>query len=397
MIKNFSKTYSSIRNSSTDSGSKKTNIIQTKVFDTQRDYGLYENDKNTQLNFPEFVGTTSPIWESLSEKTDSDDGGGQEFHVYKTINKYKVCDIAVIPAGNQSPPAITSTVWGNWRTNNYASIKVSNNVFLWPSEKTFNFNYTNEYGSAWEKLSSSGLLSKVSQAAELARSVAVLAGSDVSEVGGKFVSKYTKAPNWKETSPISLSNTIKFEFSFGQAGIFSAEQEVVKPILALASMFAPIPRGQDGYLVGPMPTPPAYLANYFKQFVGGAGGLISDVGKSISASFEGDDNIIRETANSVISTLTAVESGLLKIQENAIVNTLNGSLDEDNAIASRAICIRYGRMAVGPMTVKDVAWSFDFTHVDEYGFPYKGTLQFSGLENITTTQTWDIAKPFCAI
>ena len=390
MITDFSNTYSNIRNTSTYNNSKKQNLIESKVFDRQSQYGLYETDKNTQINFPKYVGTKSPIWESLSVSTDSDCTQGQEFHVYEVINKFKVCDIAVVSAGNMYAPALTSSAWGSWRTSNYAGLKVSNNVFLWPTEKTFNFSYNNEYGSAWEKLSSSGLLSKVSQAAELTRSIAVLAGSDIKEVGGKFVSSYIKAPNWKETSPISLTNSLKFEFSFGQAGIFSGEQEVVKPILALASLFAPL-RQENGYTSGPMPTPPAFLVHYFAQF-GGEGGkdLISSTANTIKTSMAGDDNVLKEVANAAISSLTNIESQLIKIQEDAIKATLNEE-------GSRALCIRYGRMAVGPFTVKDVSWSFDFTHVDEYGFPYKGTLTFSGLENITTTQTHDIPQPFCRL
>jgi hypothetical protein len=54
-----------------------------------------------------------------------------------------------------------------------------------------------------------------------------------------------------------------------------------------------------------------------------------------------------------------------------------------------------GRMVLGPYIVKDVNWDFDFTHTDEYGFPFKGSLTFGGLESCIMpdpnqiTQVWN--------
>lgn len=415
MIKSFSNTYSKIRNAAAVGGSTNKNVTQSPARDTQREYNLYEDDKNTQVNFPKYVGTISPIWESLRDcDTDYYGNGGSEeegkstardqsFHSYQLINKFKVCDIAVVSAGNQDPLSLTHSAWGNWRMSNYAGVKVSNNVFLWPQDKNFSFSYTNEYGNAWEKLSSAGLLSKVQQGAELLRTVAAATGADV-DAGGKLVSKYVRAPNWKDTSPVGLDSALKFEFNFGQAGIFSGEQEVVKPILALASLFAPIQASGDqnvGYLEGPVPTPPSYLVNYFKKLASDGLGAIQEGfshlagGSESGTSEEGESKdflgqvmgVVSSAAGKAASSVTALEKALISIQQNAIRDTLNSE-------RSRALCLRLGRMSIGPYLVKTVNWGFDFTHVDEYGYPYKGFVSFSGLENITVAETSDIAKPF---
>jgi len=48
--------------------------------------------------------------------------------------------------------------------------------------------------------------------------------------------------------------------------------------------------------------------------------------------------------------------------------------------------VRMGRMVWGPVLVKTVFWDFDFTHTDQYGFPYKGSLTYGGLESIVIAQ-----------
>lgn len=414
MITKFSSTYSQIRNTASIGGSGNKSVLQSGAKDTQREYHLYEDDKNTQINFPKYVGTDSPIWESL-RFTDSDyydndkyDKFDQGFHAYQKINKFKVCDIAVVSAANQDPLTLTHNAWGNWRQNNYAGVKVSNNVFLWPQDKNFNFSYTNEYGNAWEKLSSTGLLSKVQQGAELLRTVAAATGASNVDAGGKLISKYVRAPNWKDTSPVGLDSALKFEFNFGQAGIFSGEQEVVKPILALASLFAPIQESGDqnvGYLQGPVPTPPSYLVHYFQKLASDGAGAIQDgfkhlVGGGGSSDSSSDESsgeskdflgqvmgVVTDGIANAASAVTSLEKALISIQQDAIRTTL----EEEK---SRALCLRLGRMSIGPYLVKTVNWGFDFTHVDEYGYPYKGFVSFSGLENITVAETSDIAKPF---
>jgi len=77
------------------------------------------------------------------------------------------------------------------------------------------------------------------QFAEMMRTTAALAGGNVA-FGGKFVSRFKEAPTWLSTLPLEFANSLKFNFSFGQAGLFNAHEEVVKPITQLACLFLPV-------------------------------------------------------------------------------------------------------------------------------------------------------------
>jgi hypothetical protein len=268
--------------------------------------------------------------------------------------------------GELGPPSITSKLWGNWRGST-----VSKNVLLFPDEKVFSFTYSNEYKAAWGEMTSKGLLGKVTSIAEAARGLASAAGAQNINTGGKFVSKYLYAPSWTGTKPISIG-ALKFTFRFGQAGLFSGEHEVVRPIIALAKLFSPTLNGN--YAQGPAPTAPAYLAQLFVQ---GANVLKDIVGGGVT-----EENAKDSAGDGgLINKITELEETLMKAQDAAIIATLKG-LPNSGGSGSQALCIRMGRMILGPFAVKNVSWSFDFTQTDEYGFPYQGSLTFDSLENI---------------
>jgi hypothetical protein len=350
----------------------KTVITSDPSYNTQKSLNLYINDTKTRETFNDFVGTTNPIWAAAQESDGSI--SDQKDHFYEFINKYKVCEIVRVTS--EGCPDIAAASWGNWR--NITSVKVPDNVFLFPDQKVFSFSYSNKISSAWEKLTSGGILSKISQFNEMARSVAALvapneAGKGSANAAGKFVSPYVKAPAWDSTDPIQMPSNIKFNFNFGQAGLFSGEHEVVRPILALALLWVPLPGGADNYFNGIVPTPPHYLINFF----------VNLAKEGVTAAQE---TIKGFTEGGVVDTLTNLESQIINLQSKTIKDTLNGN--------SRFLCIRMGRMKYGPLIVKDVNWDFDFTQTDEYGFPYKGSITFGGLESIQMAQSGHVTQLF---
>jgi len=295
---------------------------------------------------------------------------------YPTFNNNKVCQIKTEGLGSLY---VIDSNWNNWRSEdvNPAKIHVDERIHLFVDEKNFNFSYSNNIGKAWEKFEN-GFLGKVQGALEAARNIALLSGGDNGMdqlVGGKFLSRYKEAPQWDGTDPIKLPD-VKFSFQWGQARIFDSLEEVVKPVLALASLWVPIPGdGEDkNYYKGIVPTAPYYLGHLLK-----ARGKDKNIGGQDIAS-EGDGNIIeadmgRSVDKNLLQKLTDVEKAMIKIQETAIKSALNES-------ASRALCVKIGSLIFGPMIVKEVNWSFDFTHVDAKGNPYKGQVTFGGLESI---------------
>jgi hypothetical protein len=329
---------------------------------------LYKTDEVTRketgnLGFANAVGIVNPVWDMLDKSDGFMTGSNLQDHAMPYVNKFKVCELMMSSLGNMMPPIAAADGWGNWRSKstNPAGIDVNPHIFLFPDEKNFSFGYTNEYGDGWDASDPGGMFAKVSQAAELLRSGAtVFGGSGDIPVAGKMISKYKRSPTWKGTDPIKV-NDLKFTFQFGQAGMFSGEHEVVRPILALASLWVPIQT--DGhYYRGTLPTPPFIMMSVFKALVGG--GKSSEVAEATNTDGGG-----------MLSKLTSLEESLIGIQEQGIINAYNDS-------KTRALYIRMGRLVLGPYIVKDVNWDFDFSQVDEYGFPFKGTISFGGLESV---------------
>jgi len=321
------------------------------------------------------VGIRNPVaWSDEREDTD---------HFYEDVNRFKVVELMRVNAADAWPQISSHKDWGHWRE--LFTPNVSRNVLLIPEDKVFNFAYTNNYGKAWDSLTS-GAVGRILQAGEFLRSAAAMSGQEI-QSGGKFVSRFKEAPTWISTLPLEMSSTLKFNFAFGQAGLFNAEHEVVWPIIQLARLFLPrLARDKDDptYLVGPVPTPPSYAANFISSFFTGDNTLLSsgremmDAGRNFtSTDAEGNENttILGQAANAI----TALERALLRQKDSTIEYTLR---QHGQNHGGGALAIRMGRMTFGPFLIKNVAWNFDFTHTDDYGFPYKGSLTFSGLESI---------------
>jgi len=328
------------------------------------------------------VGTENPVQHAIGEAYGP---AGDMDHAYPNVNRFKVVELALVNAGLTGPPAPDAVNaeggWGNWRTRWKENI--SNNVLLYPEEKVFNFAYTNNYGKAWEALSG-GAMGKVMQLGEMLRVASAMAGNP-SDFGGKFVSAYKEAPTWLSTLPLEFANSLKFNFQFGQAGMFSAEYEVVRPIIQLARLFLPVTSagvagGSNNYFQGPVPTPPSYLANFMTTFF--SGNTLTDIKTGFDnletiKEQSGPGGIVAGGIGTLANGVTALENALLNAKDTAIRNTLAQTGQNRGGL-----CIRMGRLAFGPFLVKNVSWNFDFTQVDEYGFPYKGSLTYSGLESI---------------
>jgi len=327
------------------------------------------------------VGTLNPIYDTLEGSRNSD----EKNHVYEYINKFKICEIATTKVGRY-PPLITSNAWGNWRGN-----FVNPNVYLFAEEKNFQFSYKHKYGNAWEAMNK-GAIGMVRGALEAARSLDALAGGNAGSIpnAGRFMPQYSKAPVWESVDPIALPSSLKFNFNFGQAGIFSGEHEVVRPIIQLATLFAPVHDGEF-YYRGPVPTAPHFYANLFAQL----GSKLKGAKENMAAARnDGDSENDRSALSGAVKALTAVEKELLKLMNDTIESTLGIGHDDKEKGFSTALCLRMGRMTFGPAIVWDVNWSFDFTQVDEFGYPYKGSITFGGLESVVIPDAGQVRSQF---
>jgi hypothetical protein len=358
----------------------------------------YRSDKASLQYFKEWGKSktnselrTSPLHSSLQD-TEAREVPGYRAHSYGEINPWKVCEIAITSFHSGHPLGLNNGAWGNWR--NQSVLQVYDKVLLWPKEKEWTASFANSYESAYGKLDQQGLLSKVSQISEAARSLAMVAGANIDnggKNGGRFMSKYKEAPAWAGTKPLQLASNLSFNFRFGQAGAFSGEHEVVRPIIALAAPFAPRSASAgSNYMIGPAPTAPAFFWYFIKGTAGLMGNITEDLKKNMSQKSEepGLSAGIKQGLSNLVSAATDVEERIINHMNTTIAGVLNGEA------GNGAVClnVRIGQMVFPPMLVKDVSWTFDMTHTDEEGYPLAGTITFSGLEGLEITSQSLIAS-----
>ena len=357
---------------------------------------VYTSDSDATRILPSDSGVamTNPVWETYGQSKYTDERN----HAYQYINKYKVVEIALVNASRKFPPDLTSNEWGNWRETNAGAtqpIKVDKSVLLLKQgqgeggDQKFKFRYTNEYGDKIFDTFSGGFAQNLKGGFELLRNIAdkfkdkkVDAASEAGEddgssmsTGGKFMSLYHKTPSWEGITPLSFEDTMAFDFNFGQAGIFSAEHEVVRPILALALIFLPYSPEGDNYFLGPLPTAPHFYSNYLLTF-----------GQQEDTTEKRED-----FGRSFLQETKRAEAFMLAKQVTAVEKSLEGPLHKGNTKSSdgfsTAICFKIGRMTIGPFIASTIDWTFDYKQVDEFGFPYKGSITFGGLKsNIIPTE-----------
>ena len=327
---------------------------------------VYVNDNNYKDVYKSRVLAPSNVFDSMGVNG----GHAQEF-----INVFNTVDIAVMNGGLANGKIIWDGLgsarnnFGNWR--NYGNVKVNNHVLLRPDDMVIKFSASQTFDNFWDAVMGNKLISAVDQVAQNARLLSALT-PDNQVTPSVNIPKYKKVPVLKDISTLTMPSSLKFNFQFGQAGLFSAEEEVVKPIIAIASAFMARGTGEDGWVQGTAPSTEYAISEAVRRIAKGIfGSKLSD----IKSEFEGDEN------SSVISD---VAKGLTNIQNIMHTEINNAGRDLINSATYRGVTYRIGRMVLPPLIVKDVSFDFDFSTVDEYGFPYKGSVTLDGLESLVT-------------
>jgi hypothetical protein len=375
----------------------------------------------------------SPIKQSLKLE-----GEGYEAHSFGIINPYKVCKVFI----------------GGVECHNKG---INPKVLLWPSVKEWEFSYEHKYESAFEKLSQNGMLSKLQQLNEALRTVAMVAGAKTEVgAGGRMLSKYKEAPAWTGVTPLQVGNSVTFNFRFGQAGLFDAETEVAAPIRILARQFAAVKGGTgSNYTTGPMPTAPAYFAQFTKDTAddlagfaekmkngmaaqeqesspqeeeaarelweqkkkddpkygtGFFGGKLSEdeVQKKLDKDWEkeknqaikeykeGDAQRAAENEKKFKDNLADAVNKLTAL-EDAILNKMNTTIHKvlygpnDVGVKGTFLRLEIGHIKTPDLKVGSVSWKYDMTHTDENGYPLAGFITFGGLEGIEFATSGNLA------
>lgn len=343
--------------------------------------GVYINDKRFKDFYKNNILTESPVADAL---------GDEGNHVQRFINTYNLVDffytesVVRLKSMNWSP---SSKDFGNWRTQSRHGIRVNKHVILHSEDTQIKFSASQEFEPFWDKVMGNSIIQKFDRVAQNARMFSTFMGNN-SLQDGIYISKYQKTPVLKSIGTLTYPSSLKFNFQFGQAGLFSAEEEVVKPVLAIADLYMPNYEGNKVY--GSAPSTEYALNVGVSNIAKILNGTVDKAKEALKNKITGesssaDEKDVGSLVESAANMLTGVQEKLYNAMNNAAEDILGGSSEEGGKY--RCIVYRIGRLQLPPLIVKDVSIDFDFSSVDEYGFPYKGSVSLDGLESVTTASS----------
>lgn len=404
----------------------------------------------------------------------------------KKINKFKIVRLAKAGAAGAGY-WFSGELEEDWRTR-LSGVTISNKVIPVLDNNCISFSISQEFDSFWDKVTGNQAVQLIDKVASAAR---MFSGKPDQRI---HVSKYVKMPVLKAVGPIQISSSLKFNFYFGQAGLYDGLEEVVKPIIAIASTFMPGGNGwgnapstewalsvavrdimktfaneisskkgdidkekrilsTDPKFSGPNgeyydPQSPEYATAYMEDWKAKydqqnpdstksaddawkeaveknhvpsyvaknytnsqqtthmtQGELYVHQGQAANAAAEaaannsssGNDkanmDLLKDTWNSSdgIKIIEKVAAGLSGLQ-NKIYEAIDHAGGEV-AQAYKGCRIQIGRYVTPSFLVKDVSWDFDFTNIDQNGFPTKGSVTLGGLESIVAGGGGMIGNP----
>ena len=371
----------------------------------------YQGYKNIYISDPKFenyyinhVSVPNPVVDAMDSSI-----AGEGDHAQESINYFRTIDIMV----TQSADAYTSWYanktkgWGNWRTR--SGVKVDDRVTLYMDDLSkIGMTYSQNFGYAWDEIAGSGAIGKVAEMAKkIQNNAAMLAATGNSSMNvdtSTPMGKYQKVPYIKSVEPFKIEpSSLTFNFNFGQAGIFSGEQEVVRPILALACIFLPYqtPYKDDDsggdWLNLAAPTQAQVYANIARImnsdnfFISQKNALANNL-KEMGAELKENFNISTPLGSTkdTLATGAATASNLATQFIKGLYKRIDLGLKESMDKNSTSIILRVGRYQLPPCFPSSVSWNFDFSQVDEYGFPRGGTITFEGLQSPKCGELTDI-------
>lgn len=359
----------------TDIEDKKKGI--TVATDPKRD-----TDQDTYEKWAEKVARVNPV--VLKDGKNDAITERLENHFSNNVNVHKECFFWCGPATREDGMYASSyNADRDWRKkSNNGFGEVSPKVTLYMSDPKMSLKFSNDIGLAnpLAAAMSSGIGQKISKATEFAR-----AASGVG--GGRFMQRFTGAPIFKDTSTLDFEGSLKFDFKFGQFGLFDGFEEVVKPVMALASIFAvgtPGGAGNSMQVSTPYPTSSQFAATWLKSALSSIGGNFT-AEKLLSGldDKDGDGKKDVSSVKDVIKVATNVENAVRDTLDAGIISILNnGGYGNEKTGAYRIVHFRYGHFYVGPCYCKDVKIDFETKHFDENGWPIAGSITIGGLTTI---------------
>lgn len=313
------------------------------------------------------------------------------------VNIGKTCDIAVLKNIDVNTHNVATSTFGTWRESTENGIfQISKAVTLLSDTTKFKYGYgyvVQDYVSTAEN--SGGIknyksaLDKIQSSMNGANQINSLLNDDISSyyVPKTFIPRYR---NFKLMSDYKISSldSITFNFTFGQAHLFSGEEEVVKPILALANIFAPIKDGNNNnissYSSPALKTVNEFLTRFYTASSSRLGGFIGSLSKASGFNNEGKGvdpqaEGIKKAAQATGSAIANVTGTVSKLADDLKAAYLEAGEQIATSLASASTLfgLRVGLFIYPPFQVVGCDWEFDTENTDEQGFPLKGSITFT--------------------
>lgn len=317
---------------------------------------------------------------------------------YDVVNRAKLIEIAIgspssalteyVSAQGETNLLIASP-FGNWRdykVNGFCQI--SDRVLLDAGDTINKINLGVEYSvsSVAKTTGETSIMKTMTNVANLvntaAETIDAVTGSHISSQSkGDFVSRWQNMPvyNPAETKGKDIGD-LTFSFHFGQGQLFSGEEEVVKPILALANIF--LPHFAGGHkMTGPYMSALRAKGKFVEAFL--TKGVTNIFNKIKSIDGETVANSGAGVLGGFVSSINDITETLYEVQDI----TAQSALSETSTIVGTI-----GGYVFGPLCPANVNWEFDFSQVDEYGYPCAGKITFGGLFPIMLLSSGDIFR-----
>lgn len=361
--------FKNLGNKRTGTSVKKSDLENTSGGSSK--LSIYVDDSSFKDFYLNNVITPNPVADSLKES----EYGNESEHVQPYINNFKTIDLFFSTSFPYTKMSWNPTWEGNWKTR--STVKVHDNVFLQLDDMSIETSIEETYENLWEKVMGNKIIGLVDKAASAARLASTAAGNS-SATSGIGYPKYKNVMVMKEISTLGLPSSLTFKFNYGSAGLYSCEQEVVRPILALAKLYSPTIK--NNFLYGNAPSNEWALSVIGKELIN----MIKNDKDVDTSSLEDTDEEGESSSltEGIANKLTELQSKLYNKANEIAGKIVNGDYSEEGKFESKykTLTLRIGRLSLPSMLPTTIKWKFDFNQVDEYGFPYKGEFTFDGLQ-----------------
>ena len=115
-----------------------------------------------------------------------------------------------------------------------------------------------------------------------------------------------------------------------------------------------------------------------------------DLAGSLGDSMADNVKAVATTASGIVGAGAATASNIATQFIKGLYKRIDLGLKKSMKENGTSIILRIGRYQLPPCFPSSVSWNFDFTQVDEYGFPRGGTITFEGLQSPKCGERTDI-------